>query len=136
GPQIRMPRGREIWWRLKGEKTWRSHTQGRPFGPCEFAWRDEVTLHVRCKAEAIILPVDFGVRRSLSGPWVMMTIDGWPHDVTATCGEPNGRLEWRFHREHTTFSHFEFDLRFPGRRETARIRAPLKGHAWIYEWSG
>jgi len=136
GPQMRMPRGREIWWRLKGEREWRSQTQGRPLGSCEFAWRDEATLHVRCKTEAIVLPVDFGVRRSLSGPWVMMTIDGWPHDVTATCGEPNGGLEWRFHREHTAFSHFEFDLRFPGGSETAQIRAPLKGHAWIYEWTG
>lgn len=136
GPQSRMPRGAEIWWRPKGEREWRSQAQGRPLGPCEFSWRDEATLHVRCKVEAVILPVNFAVHRSVAGPWVTMTLEGWPYRVAAACGQPGADNQWRLHREHTTSSHFELDIYFPGQDQPTSIRAPLKNDAWIYEWTG
>lgn len=136
GPQMRTPRASEVWWRHKGDREWKLERQSRPSGPCEFAWRDETTLHIRCKAEAIVLPVDFTVRRSTSGHWITLDLEGWPHAATASPGQPAGALHWRVHREHTTRSHFELNLSFPGQVEPIIVRTPIRHHAWIYDWTG
>jgi len=136
GPQVRTPRELEVWWRRKGDHEWRLERQSRPSGPCEFAWRDETTLHIRCKAEAIILPPDFAVRSSVSGPWIALDVEGWSDALTVSPGEAAGDQHWRVHREHTTHSHFELQLSWWNQLEPVVVRTPIRHHAWIYDWTG
>ncbi len=136
GPQVRAPRNSEVWWRQKGDRDWRLERQSRPSGLCEFAWRDETTLHIRSKTEAIILPEGFSLRRSVSGPWISLDLEGWLNAVTVSPGEPSGAQQWRVHRDHTTQSHFEIVLRFSDSSVPVMVRTPIRHHAWIYDWGG
>lgn len=136
GAHLRAPRDSEIWWRRKGEREWRLEKQSRPSGTCEIAWRDEKTLHLRCKTEAIVLPSDFAVQRNVTGSWISLDLEGWPNTVTVSPGEPSGARQWRVHREHTTQSHFEISLTFPDHSLPVAVRTPIRHHAWLYDWSG
>lgn len=132
----RPPRQAEVWWRRRNEREWTAYGQGTPLGVCEFAWRDATTRHIRAKAEAVVLPSGFAVRRRVAGDSLTVEVERWPHDVQASPGERCGANQWRMHLEHVSQSHISFSLQSPGEAEPFELRTPIPLQAWLFKWSG
>ena len=124
----------ELWWRPAGTSTWRAESTAATPGPCEFAWRDQKTRHIRDRRDAIVLPGAFAVATSRTGDWIEVRLTGWPHSASASAGagqEPNC---WRLPAKANTQSNLCLNLA-GGEGGSFDVLIPLRHQAWIESWS-
>ncbi len=132
----RAPRDGELWWRPAGGSGWRNDLRRAGPGPCEFAWRDERTGHLRDRKDLLILPEEFSVEVSRTCDWNSVGVEGWPGSVTpAACAgiveaEP-GR--WRVPARGSSSSLLELRLSGAQGGEFGIVVA-LDHQAWIEGW--
>lgn len=134
GGRARAPSAGEAWWRPAGAREWRPLAEPPSVGLCELAWLDAKTRHVRDRAEALILPRDFGVERAFVGDWAEYSIRGWPGRVEWSGARRTSAGTWRLPRKGGT--QFANDVTLiPEGQAPIAIRVPLTHQAWISHWT-
>jgi hypothetical protein len=74
GKRERAAENDELWWRPAGTTAWLRGVEQAGHGPCEFAWRDRLTGHIRDRRDAVVLPADFTVSSRRVGDWHEMAV--------------------------------------------------------------
>lgn len=141
-PTARVQEGRrdraasndELWWRPAGSSAWRSGISCTAPGPCEFAWRDKLTGHIRDRADAVIAGEGFQIRSQRVGEWHEVQVDGWDGSIEASAGIAHGPSCWRLPLKGNTRSRLLLTLRAADEREFG-IAVPIRHQAWIESWS-
>lgn len=134
GGRRRAPLSGEAWWRREGERDWRPYAGKCALGSCEFAWRDTTTRHMRAREEAVILPPDFAIDRSLVGDTLTVIISNWPGEIAFSGGDRAGPASARFPTRNSNLRQCEVSLREAG-REPVVLLVPLPHQAWISHWT-
>ena len=125
----------ELWWRPTGTSTWKAEPASASPGPCEFAWRDRASGHIRDRQDAVVLPSALAVTTARIGDWIEVRLLGWPHSASSaqvTRHEPNcWRLPAKANRQSTLC------LSLAGAEGGPfEILVPLRHQAWIESWKG
>jgi hypothetical protein len=134
GVAKRAPGAGEVWWRRDGERAWRPYSGLADLGPCEFAWRDAQTGYIRSRADAVVLPDEFAIKRERKSDWSTLSVEGWPYEVSVEGGEPAGERSWRFRIAAAARSQCEICLVLSDGRN-ALLRTWLPQIAWISHWT-
>jgi hypothetical protein len=124
----------ELWWRPAGATDWRPNPSSALNGPCEFAWRDRITGHIRDRRDAVLVPSDLEVEASNVGDWVEIRLSGWPHSASASSGNSHGHNCWRISAKANTRSMLSIKL-LGAAGGSFEIQVPLRHQAWIEGWS-
>lgn len=129
------PAGRdELVWRSAGTRVWQQEIAEASIGPCEFAWLDRETGHIRDRRDATVFPGDFVVRRSRIGGQLEISIGGWPGRISSSDGPAHGTNCWRLPVKGNTRSHFGASLETPDGIDFD-IVIPVPHQAWIESWA-
>lgn len=123
----------ELWWRPEGTAAWRPDPASAVPGPCEFAWRDRISGHIRDRRIAIVLPNVFAVETSRVGDWLEVKVSGWPYSASAAAASSRGAHCWRLPVKANTLSALRIAFATDDDR-AFEILVPLHHQAWIENW--
>lgn len=125
----------EVRWRLSGERSWRDDLAAAGPGPCEFAWLDSTTHHVRDRLTAIVLPADFAVSQRTHGSQAEIVLDGWASTATLG-GEPRSQEHsWTVRINPPKRALLPLRLT-PGTGPAFELQVPLRSKEWLTTWNG
>jgi hypothetical protein len=124
----------ELWWRPAGTSTWKPEPAAAAPGPCEFAWRDRVTGHIRDRRDAVVLPAIFAVAATRTGDWTEVRLSGWPYSASAPSRPQHESNCWRLPAKANTLSTLRLNLS-GGDGGSFEVLVPLQHQAWLESWS-
>ncbi len=132
--RARAPSAREAWWRRSDTRQWQAFNGEVEPGRCEFAWLDAETRHVRDRVEAIVLPPDFVIDRTVSADSIEFSIRGWAGGIEWQDARRSSDGNWRITRRGGTRATGDVRL-FAHGYDPITIKVPLPHQAWISHWS-
>lgn len=133
GRRDRAAAADELWWRPAKTNTWRRDFEQAGPGPCEFAWRDRATGHIRDRRDAVILPQAFSVTSRRLGEWHEIAVNGWSGQVTTSAGSLHAPGCWRLRAKGNTASRLALTLS-GAEGGPFELIVPLRHQAWIESW--
>ena len=133
GRRERPPTSDELWWRPDGARDWHRGIGPEACGPCEFAWRDRMTGHIRDRRDAVVMPQGFSTGSRRIGDWHEVQVEGWSGSITASAGTQHGPNCWRLPAKGNTRSRLNLTLG-GAVGGSFNITVPLHHQAWIESW--
>jgi hypothetical protein len=131
----REPMPKEVFWRFKGENQWRPDTSIAGPGPCEFAWLDRSTGHVRGKQTATLLPPTFRLTQQRTGAFSSIQLSGWDGSATLEHANRSAHNSWSVHVDPPSRAHLTLCLRTQS-GATLTLKVPLATREWLANWNG
>lgn len=125
----------EVRWRFPDARIWNDDLAKAGPGPCEFAWLDKATGHMRDRLAALVLPAAFSLIQRPQGRHCDIVLEGWESEASLGTDRRVPGRGWKIRTDPPDRALLTLHLT-PESAPAFALDVPLQSKEWLTTWKG